>query len=63
MTFGEKANPYAQLKRTVVADWAWSFPTYQFSIDRPKKDIKQIIIDPTEMMADVTKENNIFIQE
>jgi hypothetical protein len=63
MTFGEKANPYAQLKRTVTADWAWSFPTYQFSIDRPKKDIKQIIIDPTEMVADVTKENNIFIQE
>jgi hypothetical protein len=63
MMFGEKENPFPQLKRTIVADWAWSFETYQFSIDKPKKEIKQIIIDPTEMMADVKKENNIFVQE
>jgi hypothetical protein len=62
MMFGEKENPFPQLKRTVVADWAWSFGTYQFSIDKPKKDIKQVILDPTEMMADVKKDNNIFIQ-
>ena len=63
MMFGEKPNPYQKLKRTIIADWAWSFGTYQFSIDRSKKDIKQIIIDPTEMMADVNKENNSYIQE
>ena len=63
MMFGEKPNPFSQLKRTVLNDWAWSFSTYQFSIDKAKKDIKQIIIDPTEMMADVNKENNIYIQK
>ena len=62
MIFGEKPNPFTGLKRTVLADWAWSYGTYQFSIDKPKKDIKQIIIDPTEMMADIKKENNIFVQ-
>ncbi|WP_026977304.1 M1 family metallopeptidase [Flavobacterium tegetincola] len=63
MMFGEKLNPFTNLKRTVLADWAWSFGTYQFSIDKPKKSIKQIIIDPTEMMADIEKENNVYIQE
>jgi hypothetical protein len=63
MMFGQKSNPFQQLKRTVLSDWAWSFETYQFTIDKPKRDIKQIIIDPTEMMADVNKENNIFIQQ
>lgn len=63
MMYGEKPNPYSQLKRTVLNDWGWSFGTYQFSIDKSKKDIKQIIIDPTEMMADVNKENNIYIQK
>lgn len=62
MMFGEKLNPFTTLKRTVLADWAWSYGTYQFSIDKPKKQIKQIIIDPTEMMADIKKENNIFVQ-
>ena len=62
MIFGEKPNPFTGLKRTVLADWAWSYGTYQFSIDKPKKDIKQIIIDPTEIMADIKKENNIFVQ-
>lgn len=63
MMFGEKPNPFQQLKRVVLGDWAWSYPIYTFTIDKSKKEIKQIIIDPTEMMADVNKENNIFIQE
>ena len=63
MMFGGKSNPFPNLNRTVLSDWAWSFGTYQFSIDKPKKSIKQIIIDPTEMMADIQKDNNIYIQE
>jgi len=63
MMYGEKQNPYPQLKRTVLNDWAWSFDTYTFSINKSKKDIKQIIIDPSEMMADVKKENNVFVQK
>jgi len=63
MMFGEKPNPFLQLKRTVLPDWAWSYGTYQLFIDKPKKDIKKVVIDPTEMMADVNKENNIFTQK
>ncbi|RZL33485.1 MAG: M1 family peptidase, partial [Pedobacter sp.] len=63
MMFGEKPNPSPNIKRTVLNDWAWSYGTYQFSIDKNKKQIKQIIIDPSEMMADVNKDNNIYIQQ
>ena len=63
MMFGNKPNPYPNLKRTVLNDWAWSFGTYEFMIDKPKTSIKKIIIDPSEMMADVKKENNVYVQE
>ncbi|MBC9794590.1 M1 family metallopeptidase [Sinomicrobium weinanense] len=58
MMYGEKENPYPNLKRTVLPDWAWAYPTYEFTIDRPKSDIKAIVIDPSELMADVDKSNN-----
>ncbi len=60
LMYGSKENPYQELKRTELIDWAWSFPTYQFEIPKAKKDIKVIVIDPTNMMADVNKENNVF---
>jgi hypothetical protein len=40
---------------TVIKDWAWAYPTYTFET---KKTVKSIQIDPTEMMADINKENN-----
>lgn len=58
MMHGEKANPYPNLERTVLPSWAWAYPTYEFSIGRPKSDIKAIVIDPSELMADVDKSNN-----
>ncbi|QYJ69010.1 M1 family metallopeptidase [Flavobacterium litorale] len=56
----EKDNPYPKLKRTVKADWSWAHPTYEFTINRPKSAIKVMAIDPTETMADVNKENNLY---
>ncbi|MGS2762526.1 M1 family metallopeptidase [Sinomicrobium sp. M5D2P9] len=58
MMRGVKNNPYPNLERTVLPDWAWAYPTYEFTIDRPKSDIKAIVIDPSELMADVDKSNN-----
>ncbi len=59
MMRGEKDNPYPNLKRTVLDDWAWAHPTYGFVIDRPLEEIKAIMIDPSQLMADVNGENNI----
>ncbi|MGS2741350.1 M1 family metallopeptidase [Sinomicrobium sp. M5D2P17] len=58
MMHGIKDNPYPNLERTVLPDWAWAYPTYEFNINRPKSDIKAIVIDPSDLMADIDKSNN-----
>ncbi|WP_338110676.1 M1 family metallopeptidase [Roseivirga pacifica] len=44
--------------RVVHADWPWTNPTYEFSIDRPLSDIISVEIDPSKRMADVNRDNN-----
>ena len=58
----EKENPTPAIKRTVLADWAWAFPTTEFTIEKPKSLIKKITIDPSGLMADVKQENNVYKQ-
>jgi len=41
---------------TLIKDWAWAYPTYSF---KTKKTIQSVIIDPSDMMADINKTNNI----
>ncbi|WP_067030572.1 M1 family metallopeptidase [Allomuricauda sp. CP2A] len=60
MMFGEKNNPYTNLERTVLDDWAWAYPTYEFTIDMPLDNVTAIVIDPSQLMADVDGENNIY---
>jgi len=62
MMRGEKENPYPNLKRTVVSDWAWAYPTYDLVIDKPLEEITGILIDPSKLMADVDQENNVYQQ-
>ncbi|TVZ58324.1 peptidase M1-like protein [Flavobacteriaceae bacterium MAR_2010_105] len=42
----------------VLKDWIWAYPSYSFTIDVQKEQIKSITIDPKGLMADVNKENN-----
>ncbi|NOY47129.1 MAG: M1 family metallopeptidase, partial [Chlorobi bacterium] len=44
--------------RTVLKDWAWASPSYSFTINKPKKDIKSVTIDVKNKMADINKYNN-----
>ncbi|SDN05363.1 Peptidase family M1 [Kriegella aquimaris] len=60
MMRGEKENPYPSLKRTTLEDWPWAFPTYSFSLDKPKANIKAVVIDPSQLMADINAQNNIW---
>ena len=60
MMRGEKVNPYPQIPRTVLEDWPWAFPSFDFSVNRPLQDIKAIVIDPSHLMADVNQENNTW---
>ncbi|MGB5273004.1 MAG: M1 family metallopeptidase, partial [Flavobacteriaceae bacterium] len=60
MMRGEKENPYPQLKRTVLEDWAWVSKSYGFVIDKPLQQIKAVLIDPSQLMADINPENNVW---
>ncbi|OYX28081.1 MAG: peptidase M1 [Flavobacteriales bacterium 32-35-8] len=50
MMHGEK--PTNATKKT---DWAWAYPTYSFET---KKEVKSVVIDPKNLMADINKGNN-----
>ena len=63
MMRGEKANPYDGIERTVIEDWAWAYPTYDFVINKPMSSIKAIVLDPSQLMADVNLENNVWQAE
>ncbi len=60
MMRGEKENPYASLSRTILPDWPWAYPTYDFTIDKPMSAVKAIVLDPSERMADINRDNNIY---
>ena len=45
-------------QRTILEDWAWAYPAYEFEIARPKSEVRSIVIDPKGIMADINKENN-----
>lgn len=59
MMWGEKPNPFTELKRTVLEDWPWAYPTYTFEIKNGKK-VKNMMIDATRRMADINPENNLW---
>jgi hypothetical protein len=56
----EKENPNPEIKRTVLSDWAWAYPTYEFSISKNKNTIKKITLDPSGLMADVKQADNSY---
>lgn len=60
MMYGEKDNPYQNLKRTTLEDWPWAYPTYEFTLDMPVENVQAMVIDPSQLMADVNVENNIY---
>lgn len=59
MMRGMKDNPYSGVNRTVLEDWAWAYPTYDFEIPNNGKSIQSIEIDPSKLMADVSPDDNV----
>lgn len=47
----------------VVEDWAWAYPTYELTIPTTQYGIEKIEIDPSGLMADVNRENNVEVLE
>jgi len=63
MMRGEKENPYGQVKRTVLEDWPWAYPDYSFELSKPVSSIKAVVIDPSQLMADIRVSNNLWLAE
>jgi aminopeptidase N len=42
---------------TLIKNWAWAHPTYTFSTS---KEVKKVEIDPSQLMADIERGNNVF---
>jgi hypothetical protein len=55
----EKPNPY-KLKGNILIGWDWATPRYTFETNTENGAVKSVIIDPTDLMADVKKDDNIF---
>lgn len=54
----EKANPTPEISRTILKGWDWAHPTFTHTFNTKGKKIKQLIIDPSELMADINKKDN-----
>ena len=62
MMRGEKPTNFKGLKRTLVKDWAWAYPTYTLEIANGK-EVVSVEIDASQTLADVDRENNVFKPE
>ncbi|MDT0690449.1 M1 family metallopeptidase [Salegentibacter sp. F188] len=49
-----------ETNRTVKDDWAWAYPTYDLKIDAEKSQISSIVIDESQLMADIDRNNNQY---
>jgi aminopeptidase N len=56
-------KPSQDNTRKTLEDWAWAYPTYEMSLDIPLSEIAKIEIDPSQMMADVNREDNVYEAE
>ncbi|HMO41304.1 MAG TPA: M1 family metallopeptidase [Saprospiraceae bacterium] len=60
---GNKPQEDAKVAYTMLAAWPWVNPTYEFTINKALRTIDKVVIDPTSRMADISRENNTFVNE
>jgi hypothetical protein len=60
LMFGEKPAEDNTI-RTVYEPWKWTHPTYTFQVKRKLSEMKTIIIDPSQRMADIEQKNNKLV--
>ena len=57
---GEKPQEDKDIPYEVAEDWAWTHPTYELVLPVKAKKVTKVTIDPTNRMADVDRDNNVF---
>jgi hypothetical protein len=58
MMRGNKPNEFADVKYTILADWPWTHPEYEFVIPSSMDNVEKIEIDPSGRLADADRSNN-----
>lgn len=58
---GSKGEDILKVKRETLTDWPWVYPTYEFTVKVPIEEIKEIVIDPTNRLADIDPTNNALV--
>jgi len=60
---GTKARPEYASNWTVLDDWPWTNPTYEFDIKLSLDKVTSVMINPRERMFEDDVENNVWEQE
>jgi len=56
---GEKQNDLYE-NMLVQPDWPWVYPEYKLKLKIPMSQIESIEIDPSQRMADIYRDNNVY---
>lgn len=59
---GHKPLEEGGILYTILEDWPWTNPTYEFVLDVSPNEIREIVIDPEGRLADVNRENNVLVK-
>ncbi|MEM9720969.1 MAG: M1 family metallopeptidase [Bacteroidota bacterium] len=63
-SFEAEAGVYSdETSFTLIEDWPWTHPVYEFSLDRPLAEVKSIEIDPSGRLADIDRGDNEWEKE
>ena len=60
LMFGEKPVEFPNLPRVTHDAWKWTHRAYIIEVDRKLTDLDKIEIDPTQRLADLRHEDNVF---
>ena len=58
---GAKGEDILKVKRETLEDWPWVYPTYSFDVPIPVGQIEEVVIDPTNRLADIEPSNNALV--
>jgi hypothetical protein len=60
MMYGHKPAENNYYQWLFAPEWYWTSPTYDLQLSKPLGEIRSVIIDPTQRMADVDRSNNVW---
>lgn len=63
MRGAKSSAEFGDMKFTVLPDWRWTHPTYEFVLGEKIKQVERVEIDPSHRMVDKDLENNAWVKD